>query len=603
MTSRPIQLLRRILPGALAAILMATASAADPAPAATPEVRMSVNRTALLPTDTLSITIIIKGFDLPGITPPQWPAIPGFIQVDQTSSILPSAIGGKTYVLYKYVCSYIPTESGIFSIPSIQIRMPGLQFRSKVIQIKVLNADGSENTRVFTPPPPPPQAPPATGQARISPAEEMRIVAEVSNDRPFLGQQVVVSYRLLTTISIGRKVMQNQRPDYKHFWVEQIALPADNAPESAVVKGARFYQILLDRVVLFPLETGDLAIAPATWTVVGKYDKPSYHEEERRLTTEPLRVTVKPLPPPPGGAPGRMEVGDYQMSLNYSSARVKLGQAFPIYLTIKGSGNIRGLLPPALPSEGSQFNIVSIRAVHANFSPFVDTSRQPVEVRFGGDKVWEILVYPKFPGQIEFPAIPFVFFDTAAARYTQLSTDPIRFQVESLEGGAASLAGAAPAKRTEDPPPWGLLGVFGFLILILAGMLAYIAVTRRGGAIGKAFKRRAPSVEALLREAEEMVTHLGAGSFYDVLSHAVLSSLQQTLGISATALTRDELQDVLIRNGLPERAVAGIFAVQDHCDEARFAGVRYEVADRQKMLRTATMLHQELKERRFAAKE
>ena len=603
MISRPIQFLRRLLPWALPILLASALSAVDPAPAAAPEVRMSVNRTTLLPTDTLSLTIMIKGYDLPGIVPPQWPAIPGFIQVDQTSSILPSAIGGKTYVLCKYVCSYIPTESGIFSIPSIQIRMPGLQFRSKVIQIKVLNADGSENTRVFTPPPPPPQASPAGGQARISQAEEMRIVAEVSDHQPFLGQQVVVSYRLLTTISIGRKVAQNQRPDYKHFWVEQIALPADNAPESVVVKGMRFYQILLDRVVLFPLETGDLTIAPAAWTVVGKFEKPSYHEEERRLSTEPLRIAVQPLPPLPGSAPGRMEVGDYQMSLNYPSARVKLGQAFPIYLTIKGSGNIRGLLPPALPSEGSQFNIVSIRAVHANFSPFVDASRQPVEVRFGGDKVWEILVYPKFPGRIEFPAIPFVFFDTATARYSHLSTDPVRFQVENLEGGTASLSGAAPAKQAEDPPPWGLLAILTVLVLILAGMLAYIAVTPRGGAIGKAFKRRAPSVEALLREAEEMVTHLGAGSFYDVLSHAITSSLQQTLGVSATALSRDELQDVLARNGLPERAVAGIFAVRDHCDEARFAGVRYEVADRQEMLRTATLLHQELKERKFAAKE
>jgi hypothetical protein len=291
------------------------------------------------------------------------------------------------------------------------------------------------------------------------------------------------------------------------------------------------------------------------------------------------------------------------MSLNYPSARVKLGQAFPIYLTIKGSGNIRGLLPPALPSEGSQFNIVSIRAVHANFAPFVDASRLPVEVRFGGDKVWEILVYPKFPGRIEFPAIPFVFFDTATVRYTRLSTDAIRFQVESLEGGATSLSGTAPVKRAEDPPPWGLLAILAVLVLILAGMLGYIALTRRGGAIGKAFKRRAPSVEALLREAEEMVTHLGAGSFFDILSNALLSSLQLTLGIPVTALSRDELQDVLLRNGLPEHAVAGIFAVRDHCDEARFAGVRYEVADRQEMLRTVTRLHHELKERKFAAKE
>ena len=602
MIPRHPALQRLALACALPALLAAAAIAAEPAPAAAPEVRMSVNRTTLLPTDTLSITIMIKGFDLPGVVPPQWPAIPGFIQVDQTSSILPSAIGGKTYALYKYVCSYIPTESGIFSIPSIQIRMPGLQFRSKVIQIKVLNADGSENNRVFTPPPPPPQAP-ATGGARISPAEEMRIVAEVSNERPFLGQQVVVSYRLLTTVSIGRKVVQNQRPDYKHFWVEQITLPPDNAPESVMLKGVRFYQILLDRVVLFPLETGPLTIAPASWTVVAKLEKPAYHEEERRLTTESQRVSVQPLPPPPAGAAGRMEVGDYQMSLNYPSARVKLGQAFPIYLTIKGSGNIRGLLPPALPSEGSQFNIVSNRAVHANFSPFVDVSRQPVEVRFGGDKVWEILVYPKFPGGIEFPAIPFVFFDTATARYTRLSTDAIRFQVESLDGGATDLAGAAPAKKAEDPPPWGLLAILAILALVLAGMLAYIAVTRRGGAIGKAFKRRAPSVEALLREAEEMVPHLGAGSFFDVLSSALLSALQQTLGIPVTALTRDELQDVLLRHGLPERAVEGIFAVRDHCDEARFAGVRYEVADRRAMLQTVTRLHHELKERKFAAKE
>jgi hypothetical protein len=583
-------------------LLSTPGKTAEPPSPTPPEVRMSVNRTVMMPTDTLSITIIIKGFDLPGVVAPKWPSIPGFIHVDETSSVLPSAIGGRTYTLCKYVCSYIPTESGIFSIPSIQIQMPGLQFRSKVIQIKVLNPDGTSNDRIFTAPPPPPPVRPATGEPRIGPAEEMRIVAEASNLNPFLGDQVVITYKLLTTLGIGRKVTQTKRPDYQHFWAEQITMQGDSTSETLVIRGVRFYQILLDRVVVFPLETGSLTIEPATWTVVAKYEKPSYHEEERTLTTEPLKLTVQPLPAPPDSNSGRMEVGDYVINLNYPSSKVMLGQAFPIYLTIKGSGNIRGLLPPNLPSEDSLFNIVSIRAVHANFSPFVDTSLQPPEVRFGGEKVWEILVYPKTPGAIEFPSIPFTYFDTATRHYTRLTTDPIRFQVARLADKTVSLEGSS-SSHPNNPTPWGLLGILFSLILILLGMVGYLLLARRRGLMGKAFKRRAPSVEVLLREAEEMVTHRGAGSFYDLISHAMTIALQQTLTIAPSALTRDELQDVLRRNGLPDRAVHEIFAVRDGCDEARFAGVAFEIEDRQMMLQTISDLHQELKERRFASKE
>ncbi len=116
---------------------------ADVAAEAKPDVRLTISKMTLTPSDTLNVTLQIKGVNLAALSSPQWPKIPGCILVDQTSSVVPFGIGGKTVTLFRFVASYVPMESGVTTVPAIEVRLPNFQFRSKPIYIKILNADGT----------------------------------------------------------------------------------------------------------------------------------------------------------------------------------------------------------------------------------------------------------------------------------------------------------------------------------------------------------------------------------------------------------------------------------------------------------------------------
>lgn len=564
-----------------------------------PEVKMSLNKTTLLISESLNLTIIIKGFNLPDLEPPQWPEIPGFIQVDQSSSVIPSNVGGKRYVLSRFVCSYIPKESGISWLPSIQVSFPGVKFKSQPVQLKVLNQDLTENTRPLAPSAAAELTPASGNLPDIPKNDQMRIVAEVSNTTPFRGEQVILTYKLLTSVGVGRKIEQVKRPEFKQFWTESVPIKPEKMIETIVVKGLVYYQIMLDQMVLFPTTSGVLPIEPAIWKVIAKFESPLYHEEQRTLQAPALTLNVRALPPDPTGHAGdQPEVGTYHISLNLQSTKVKIGQAFPLYLTVKGFGNIRGLLPPKLP-ETPDFSVVSVRPVHSGFAPSVDTSTDRPKISFGGEKVWEILIYPKRLGDVVFPTVHYDYFDNDRTAYRRLDTAPVVFRVENVENRKAEQA-EQDGKGASEPLSFIPLAILLVLAATLCGMLLIVVRQRRTMSRGSPSRRKTASVESLLKEAEEMATHRGAEAFFDVLLNSIYLMFQQMTGTPIQAMTREELMDVMKRSGNLSDDVCAIFSVLDSCDVARFADVRFEVQERKEMLVKARLLYQNIRARKFA---
>jgi hypothetical protein len=554
-----------------------------------PEGRMFINKATLRPNETLNVTIVVKGYDLPAIETPVWPDIPELTLVDRTQSVIPTTLGGRTYTRYRFVASYLPQASGTFIIPPIQVDIPGFTFQTQPVEIKVLNADGTENPTVHQSAPPTPVQPPRPTPLEIEAEEEVRIITDLSTRRPYVGEQVVLTYKILTNVSIGQKVVQVQRPEYDQFWVEQVPSDPQHPFETFVRRGTRYYQIQLERLVIFPLEPGDITIDPASWRIIAKFERPEYHEEERLISTEPVTLQVRPLPATSAEQGERIQVGRYQLNLHYNSPSLKLGQAFPIYLTIRGSGNIRGLLPPEIP-EKPTFQLVSTRAVHDEFSAQTDRSQTPPMVNFGGEKVWEILIYPKKLGELTFPSIEFTFFDPRVGDYRTVSTRTIRFTVEEVADERDTLM--EPAGQTAPGSPALSTVTIVLIVLVIALVLAFLfwlLFRRRVGAGGAG--RTISSVDDYLAEAEDMVGHKGSGAFYDLLFNAVILILQRLTGVSVQALTREELVDVIRRQHLSMDELQEIIGVLEFCDEARFAGLEADRQTRMEMLERVKRLH------------
>jgi len=560
-------------------------------PEDSPEGRMFINKSTLRPNETLNITIVVKGYDLPVIEAPGWPDIPELTLVDRTQSVIPTVIGGRTYTRCRFVASYIPQASGIFTIPAIRIDIPGFQFSTQPVQIKVLNPDGTENPTVHEASPSAAARAPRPAPPKIEEEEEVRILTDLSTNRPFVGEQVVLTYKILTNISIGQKVVQEERPEFNQFWVEQVSSQPQQPFETFVQRGARYYQIQLERLVLFPLEPGEITIEPASWRIIAKFERPAYHEEERVVHSERVTLQVRPLPTGTGTPEERVQVGRYRLNLHYNSTTLKLGQAFPIYLTVRGSGNIHGLLPPEIPEEPT-FELVSTRAVHDEFLPVLDRNQNPPVTYFGGEKVWEILIYPKQLGVLTFPPIDFTFFDPRVADYRTTRTEAVRFSVEEVDEERGSLMEPPTDEGGKSPLLTTLtFALIGLSTLTLLGVLFWYLFRRRPRMMGVG--RKISSIDDLLAEAEDVADHKGSAAFYDLLFNSVVLIMQRLAGVPVQALTREELVDVIRRQQLSMEDVQKIIGVLEFCDEARFAGREADRDTRKDMLAQVKRLHEQ----------
>ena len=117
------------------------------------------------------------------------------------------------------------------------------------------------------------------------------------------------------------------------------------------------------------------------------------------------------------------------------------------------------------------------------------------------------------------------------------------------------------------------------------------ASPRRKKLFEKERTRIPASIEELLEEADHLVDHQGAVAFYDLLFSALILILQKLIGVSARAMTREELLDAVNRTELDSPQKSSIQQVLDFCDESRFAGKETDRDARAQMLQRVKELH------------
>ena len=552
-----------------------------------PGVRFSVNRQTMSLSDTLNITIVVHLEPEEPDPVPFFPEIPGFTQVDMGKSVINSTWGGTPLREIRLVCSYLPRESGQFAIPPIRVRAGGRETVSKAMKVSVLNPDGTESKVMKTAPaqapvtgPPSPLHDP--GVIDMS-SGEVKLITDVSKMSPWQGEQVVVTYAIQTSLPLESRAEQRREPDYSGFLKKIV--PVDPTKEMARVETARgaVWIVPIARIVLFPLRSGVLPIEPVEWSVKIRPSGASA-PAEKVLASDKLQLNVRPLP---GGAPAKnLDVGTFSIQINCSSAEVKVGEAFSLYLTIRGMGNLFTLSQPVIPPCPG-FKLVSCREKKLVFEPFERLSAQGPAF-YGGEKVWEIVLYPKKEGKLVFPGLTFVYFDSALNTTRSLQTQPI------------PLTAGPPRPRNGNEKPASGLTLFakifyGLLIVLLLATTGFLVVQHfRKTGESKEKKKGVENVDSLLEEAAGLLKNTSSIAFFDILHSAVVRKAEQATGLSIQEMRRDEMIDALSRAGVSEEEVREIIRLLEDSEEARFAGIRLPVPRRREMLENVRRLCESL---------
>jgi hypothetical protein len=185
-----------------------------------------------------------------------------------------------------------------------------------------------------------------------------------------------------------------------------------------------------------------VTIEPAELYIPG-----GFFSREQSLLTEPVSLSVRPLPDPaPLGYDGA--VGEFAIESTIDSGAVTLNDTVAWRVAVRGKGNIDSLPDPRW-QEGPEW-----RAFDSDpqvTTEFQDGYRQ-------GSRVYERVMVPTQPGTLTLLAIEYVYFNPATGSYATATSTPLQVNVAPAAAGsapvqqlAAPAAGAAGALPAENP--------------------------------------------------------------------------------------------------------------------------------------------------------
>jgi hypothetical protein len=428
-------------------------------------------------------------------------------------------------------------------------------------------------------------------QAVASSANAAFVRAVADKKRAFVGEQVTVTWYLYVA-QMPSNFQPVTQPKSDGFWMEEI--PSTN-PQGRLaftdqVEGGQHYQaaVVLQRA-LFPLAPGKLTITPMEAEIANAdfFGRPIH---ARRLKSEPVVIDAVPLPKEgqPADFPAG-NVGRYALDVAVDRAAVAVGDAVTLTMMVRGTGSIRNIVLPALPTLPGW----------KGYEPKTTVALEPVAT-VQGSKTTEWLIRPERPGKTTIPALTFVSFDPDAKRYVETQSRPIELVISgeptgtvigppTAAGGPATagfenvIAAEIRPIRVRATPSRSVGASFlrgtGFKVTLVTPPLAFVAFVF-GGRVRERLsrderrtgRRRLRSIAR--RRLHAAAAHRDAGraaAFYVEIERVLRDALSEKLRVPVGGLRLDELADLLRARGLPPDDVTRVRAVLEACDEARFS--------------------------------
>lgn len=490
-------------------------------------VTATVDRNALGPEDALTLTVTVSSDEDVSVAQPNLPPIQDFEIVNEwqtnetRASMTMSPQGPKLQTLRstKHNFQLFPRREGTLSIPSVEVVVEGRSFLTKPITVRVAkdlaappNARGGGGN-IQLPPgfldedeaddlfsqllrrglPPGFQRPGGGGGSRtlpINPNEAFFVQVDTDKTEAFVGEQITVSWYLYTRGAI-RDLDTLKYPSLRGFWKEDIEIATHLNFVDEVVNGLPYKKALLASFALFPIKEGTATIDPYTakCTVIPMIDslggmalgKPYSFTK----SSQPIKVTVKPLPTEGRPSDFSGAVGDFQVTMRAEDTNIVSNQPFTLKIRFEGRGNAKLIeMPPFQPPEGLEL---------------YDTQKDSKFFRTGTSyKDFSVLLIPRRDGEFTIPPISVSMFDPGQKRYITKTTEPLRVLVRPGSGPQAggqtmSDSGSKPAAPVDRSPkllteykrPWTMTAAertvsFTALFAFMAFALLFRARTQLG---------------------------------------------------------------------------------------------------------------------------
>lgn len=326
---------------------------------------------------------------------------------------------------------------------------------------------------------------------------KLALRAEVDRAAAWVGEQVGWRLTLDTQAEVSA-FRPRPLPDFRGFWVREIPQPERLRPEWIELDGDRFARVGMLGRALFPLRPGRHRLEPITADLVIRLAEvgwfgPLGRDEQIALSTEPVELEVRALPPAPEGFSGA--VGPLEIEARIEPRRIEAGQATTLEVAVIGEGQLQGVGPPALDAPPG------LRL----FEPEVESAEQIVAGRIRTTRRWRWVAVPAAPGPVRLAPIALTWFDPVLGTYRTSETSPLELEVTAASAAPSAEPPSDPAAAADES---GRNGVGGPVLTIGLAALAGLAAAVAAAAAVRA--RRPSSRRAWRRRLE--AAHAAAGA-------------------------------------------------------------------------------------------
>jgi len=487
-------------------------------------------------------------------------------------------------VSFSYLYILRAKKEGKFNINPASITVEGTEYNSNTQTVEVVKGSAKPSTGgVDTP---------TSTPGTVSKSD---LFVKLLLDR----RSLYKGEHLTATIKIYSRVNLNgfediSIPNFEGFWAQDILLPQQISLQRETYNGEIYNVGTLKKTLLFPQQTGNIQIGAVKIDCIvqqrvkktqSMFDDffDSFANVKATIVSDPVSVSVSPLPTPPEGFSGA--VGRFDIRSSISSRSVRENDAITIKLDVTGNGNIKLINPPKI-SFPADFEVYDPKT-NSNFS----SSDQGLI----GNIAFEYLFLPRFAGTYTIPALKFVYFDTSSKKYVTKTTEEYQIRVEKGDGTHAQTVNAVAKEDLKQigsdiryikatnvklkPKGYTFFGSFAFYLLYLGGALTLLAIyllnqkrIRENANVARMKNKKASKVA--LKRLKEASGHLHAGAdekFYESVTRAFWGYLSDKLTIPASELSREKASDELSKHAVSTGIIERFVQILDTCEYARFA--------------------------------
>ena len=518
---------------------------------------------------------------------------------NQSYQFVNGKVSQSFQVTYTYYLQAI--KEGNFTIPPARVSYEGKTQLSNSLTINVSKSTSAQSPAAT-------QGNQRQGQSGQASAgkNDVFIRATVDRSKPFQGEQVIITYKIYTTVPISQ-INITKISSFPGFWSNNLLNDNDPLKQSnETLNGKEYVVAELRKIALYPQRSGEISIEPMELQCVAQvkvessrsrdpffdsfFNDPFFNRNfqnvELNIESNPLTIDVTPLPAAGKPVDFSGAVGSFTMAADIDKMELKTNEPLTLKITLTGKGNLE--LIEALP--------LSFPPDFETYDPKITNNLSKNSGGISGSRSYEYLIIPRTPGEFQIKPVEFAFFDPAKQSYSTLSTPRYNIKVNKGddEPGGITYSGVSQKNiqfigsdirhiRTGhielQPVNSFFIDSAKFILwLVIPGFL-FLAIIifwaknkKRRGNIALVRNRKANKVARKnLKKAEEYLQKKSLEAFFEEISRALWGYISNKFNIPLSDLSIDSVHQRLADKSISDESISQFTGVLENCEYARFA--------------------------------